>query len=156
FPSMTTTPPNATGTNSRSYSAHNSPDSNGDGHDGPEVSEIFQRPSLPSESRKATLGANLMSFFRRLSTGRLLALFGGVVVLAAGSAAGAIAATSGGPTPPPKSLAQAVHDAVTGPAVSGVTAQVTFTDHLIDTSAVQGSDPLLPGASGRLWAAGNQ
>jgi outer membrane lipoprotein-sorting protein len=45
-----------------------------------------------------------------------------------------------------------VHDAVTAPTVQGVTARIQFTNHLISGSAVQGTDPILSGASGRLWA----
>jgi outer membrane lipoprotein-sorting protein len=73
------------------------------------------------------------------------------VVLAAGTTAIAIAATGGGPTPPPQSLANAVHDALSAPPVEGVSARVQFSNHLIGESVVQGSDPLLAGASGRLW-----
>jgi hypothetical protein len=36
--------------------------------------------------------------------------------------------------------------------VDGVTARIKFTNHLIDSSAVMGTTPLLSGASGRLWA----
>ncbi len=94
-----------------------------------------------------------MRFLRTTSTTRLLALVIGVVVVAAASAAIALAATSGGGTkPPPKPLAQAVHDALTAPKVDGVTARITFTNHLIDSSAVVGSTPLISGATGRLWA----
>jgi outer membrane lipoprotein-sorting protein len=50
-------------------------------------------------------------------------------------------------------LALALHDALRAPPVHGVTARVRFTNKLIDSSAVQGSDPLLSGATGRLWAA---
>lgn len=97
-----------------------------------------------------------MSFLRTMTTTKLAAAVGGTAALVAGSAVGAIAATSGGSTPPPLPLRQAIHHAVTAPSVSGVSAQVTFTDHLIDSSVVQGSDPLLSGASGRLWAAGDK
>ena len=64
----------------------------------------------------------------------------------------AIAAAGGdGPTPPPKPLAVAIHDAATAPPVDGITANIKFTNHLIDASSFQGSDPLLSGATGRLW-----
>src|SRR4051794_13932597 len=77
----------------------------------------------------------------------------GMVVAAAATAAIALAATSGGGgKPPPKPLVQAVHDALSAPKVDGVTARVKFTNHLIDSSAVVGSTPLVSGASGRLWA----
>ena len=56
-----------------------------------------------------------------------------------------------GPVPPPKPLAQAIHDAAAAPAVDGITAKIKFTNHLIDGSSLQGSDPILSGATGRLW-----
>jgi hypothetical protein len=94
-----------------------------------------------------------MSYLRQISTRRLLAVCAAVVAVLAGSAAAiAIAAGGSGPTPPPKPLAQAVHDALAAPAVDGVTARISFTNHLIDSASLQGSDPLLTGATGRLWA----
>jgi outer membrane lipoprotein-sorting protein len=94
-----------------------------------------------------------MRFLRTTSTTRLLALVIGAVVVAAATAAIALAATSGGGTkPPPKPLAQAVHEALTAPKVDGVTARIKFTNHLIDSSAITGSNPLSSGATGRLWA----
>jgi outer membrane lipoprotein-sorting protein len=93
-----------------------------------------------------------MKFLRRISTPRLLALCASVVVVAAGAAVAAIAATGGGPVPPPKSLPVAVHDALSAPAVPGVSARIRFTNNLVSGADVQGSDPLLNGASGRLWA----
>lgn len=96
-----------------------------------------------------------MTFLRRISTRRLLALAAALVVVAAGTTAIAIAATGGGPTPPQKPLANAVHDALAAPGVEGITARVHFTDNLIGESALEGSDPILGGASGRLWATGD-
>jgi outer membrane lipoprotein-sorting protein len=94
-----------------------------------------------------------MAFLRTISTRRLLALVLGVVVAGAGTAAIALAATNGsGTKPPPQPLAQAVHAALTAPKVSGVSARIKFTNHVIDSSAVTGSTPLVSGASGRLWA----
>jgi hypothetical protein len=98
-----------------------------------------------------------MSYLRRISTRRLLALCASLVaVLAFGAVAIALAAGGSGPTPPPKPLAQAVHDALAAPAVDGVTARITFTNHLIDSASLQGSDPILTGAKGRLWASGDK
>jgi len=98
-----------------------------------------------------------MSYLRRIPTRRLLALCATLVVVLAGSAAAiALAAGGSGPTPPPKPLAQAVHDALAAPAVDGVTARITFTNHLIDSASLQGSDPILTGAKGRLWASGDK
>jgi outer membrane lipoprotein-sorting protein len=94
-----------------------------------------------------------MSFLRRITTHRLLALCAGMVaILAGGAAAIALAAGGSGQKPPAKPLAQAVHDALATPAVDGVTARISFTNHLIDSASVQGSNPILTGAKGRLWA----
>jgi hypothetical protein len=95
-----------------------------------------------------------MSLLRRLSTARLLALCVGILaVLAAGTAIATGALRSDGTPPPAKPLAAAVHDALAKTPVEGVTARISFTNHLIAGGAVQGSDPILSGASGRLWAA---
>jgi outer membrane lipoprotein-sorting protein len=90
---------------------------------------------------------------RRISTSRLLTMCALVVaatVLVGALAAGAFGGS--GPVPPRKPLANAVHDALTAPPVLGVSAQVQFTNRLIDTSGVRGANILLTGASGRLWA----
>jgi outer membrane lipoprotein-sorting protein len=93
-----------------------------------------------------------MSLLRTLPTGRLLALLAAVVVIAAGGTAIALGAVGGGgPVPPAKPLARAVHDAVTAPEVNGITARITFTNKLIDSSSLEGGGPLLKGAKGRLW-----
>jgi outer membrane lipoprotein-sorting protein len=93
-----------------------------------------------------------MKFLRRISTRRLLALCAATVAAGVGAAALAMAATGGGPTPPAEPLPVAVHDALAAPTVEGVSARIQFTNHLISGSNVQGADPLLSGASGRLWA----
>jgi outer membrane lipoprotein-sorting protein len=92
-----------------------------------------------------------MKFLRTASTGRLLAVLAGLVVAIA--AGGAIAAAASGPGPVPKhrTLAAALHKALTAPSVTGVFARIKFTNNLIDASNIQGSDPILQGASGRLW-----
>jgi hypothetical protein len=92
-----------------------------------------------------------MRFLRTVSTQRLLAIVAGVILAVAGGTAIAVAASNGGPTPPRESLATALHQASTAPAVSGITARIKFTNNLIDSTDIQGSDPLLSGASGRLW-----
>lgn len=95
-----------------------------------------------------------MKLLRTLSTGRLIALISLLVAVAAGSAALAVAATgSGGPTPPAKPLAQALHDALTGAAPDGITADITFTNKLFPSGALTGAvgSALLSGATGRLW-----
>jgi outer membrane lipoprotein-sorting protein len=53
--------------------------------------------------------------------------------------------------PPAKPLDAAVHDSLTGPEVRGLSARVEFTNHLVDSAPLEGSAPLLKGASGRLW-----
>ena len=92
-----------------------------------------------------------MSFARRISTRQLIALCAVVVAAAVAGTALAVAAGAGGPKPRAKSLAAAIHDAAAAPAPGGVTARIDFTNHLISASSLQGSDPLLSGASGRLW-----
>jgi outer membrane lipoprotein-sorting protein len=97
-----------------------------------------------------------MNVFRRLSNRGLLVLLSAVAGAAAVAAALAVTAFGGGgATPPPEPLAQALHDAATAPPVDGVTARISFTNHLLGSDALGGlgggSSPLL-GASGRLWA----
>jgi outer membrane lipoprotein-sorting protein len=95
-----------------------------------------------------------MAFLRRISTRQLILLVAAVAAVVIGGTALALAAGSGaGPKPAPKPLANAIHDALNGPSAQGVTAQVKFTNNLIDSANIQGSDPLLSGSSGRLWAA---
>jgi outer membrane lipoprotein-sorting protein len=92
-----------------------------------------------------------MRFLRTVSTQRLLASIAGVIIAVAGGTAIAVAASNGGPTPPREPLAQALHQAASAPAVTGITARIKFTNNLINSSDIQGSDPLLSGATGRLW-----
>ena len=108
---------------------------------------------IPHLESSSTLDeTDAMAFLRRISTRQLLALAAAMVALAAGTTAIAIAATGGGPTPPPKPLDRAVHDALAAPEPQGITARVHFTNDLIGESVLEGSDPILAGASGRLWA----
>jgi len=88
---------------------------------------------------------------RELSTKRLIASSAGLLAAVAGGTTIALAA-GGGPTPPPRPLDKAIDHALAGPSVAGVTARIRFTNHLIDSSGVEGVDPILKGASGRLWA----
>lgn len=93
-----------------------------------------------------------MRFLRTVSTRRLLAALAGLIIAVAGGTAIAVAAAGTGPAPPRESLAQALHQAATAPAVSGITARISFTNNLINSTDIQGTDPLLTGAaSGRLW-----
>jgi hypothetical protein len=92
-----------------------------------------------------------MRFLRTISTQRLLAMLAGLLIAVAGGTAIAVAAAGSGPTPPAEPLAQALHQAATAPAVSGITARIEFTNHLIGASNFQGSDPIMNGSNGRLW-----
>jgi hypothetical protein len=95
-----------------------------------------------------------MKFLRTASTGRLLALIGGLIVAIAAGTAIAVAATGNGPVPKPKPLARAVHDALAAKPVKGITADVSFTNNLISADALPGetADPLLQGTRhGRVW-----
>ncbi len=91
-----------------------------------------------------------MNVLRRLPLSRLLLVC--VAMLVVGATATAVAASLGGfPKPAPKPLASAVHDALSAPAVPGVSADITFTNKLIDGASIQGRTPLLTGATGRVW-----
>ena len=94
-----------------------------------------------------------MAFLRTISTPRLLELIAACVAIAAGGTAIAVASTSGGPVPKREPLAQAVHGALSAPPITGITAQISFTDRLISSSNLgEASSPLLTGATmGRLW-----
>ncbi len=99
-----------------------------------------------------------MKFLRTASTGRLLATIVGFVVAIAAGTAIAVAATGSGPVPKPQPLANALHQGLTAPAVKGITADISFTNNLIDSSDFTGGnkDPILQGASGRLWLSGDR
>jgi len=92
-----------------------------------------------------------MKFLRTVSTRRLLATIVGVVGAIAAGAAIAVAAGGSGPVPGPASLPSAIHQALSAPAAQGISARITFTNSLISSDDIQGRDPLLNGASGRLW-----
>jgi outer membrane lipoprotein-sorting protein len=92
-----------------------------------------------------------MRFLRTVSTRRLLAMIVGFVSAVAAGTALALAATGNGPVPPAKPLPNAVHAALAAPQVQGITARISFTNHLIDSTDIQGGDPILTGATGRLW-----
>jgi hypothetical protein len=94
-----------------------------------------------------------MRFLRTAPTGRLLAvILAAVAVIGAGTAI-AVAANGSGPVPKREPLATALHHAATASPVQGISARVTFTNNLIGAANFQGgpTDPLLQGASGRLW-----
>jgi outer membrane lipoprotein-sorting protein len=101
-----------------------------------------------------------VNLFRRLPLYKLLLVCGLAIVI--GISVTALASAIGsGATPPPKPLAEAVHDALSAPQVQGVSARVKLTNHLLEganlASGGQGggiaSNPLVTGASGRLWIA---
>ncbi len=96
-----------------------------------------------------------MKFLRTVSTQRLLAIVAGLIIAVVGGTAIAVAASNGGPTPPKESLATALYQAASAPAVDGITARIQFTNNLIDSSDLQGTDPILNGATGRLWISNN-
>ncbi len=104
-----------------------------------------------------------MNILRRLPLSRLLLLCGLIVAIGASATALAVA-LGAGPTPPPKPLAQAIHDALgasSGAPIEGVSASITWTDHLLEGASLADggqsgeltSSPLVSGASGRLWIA---
>jgi outer membrane lipoprotein-sorting protein len=92
-----------------------------------------------------------MKFLRTISTRRLLAVIAGFVSAVAAGAAIAVAASGTGPVPPPKALPNAIRSALAAPAPTGITARISFTNHLIPSGNIQGGDPILTGATGRLW-----
>jgi outer membrane lipoprotein-sorting protein len=99
-------------------------------------------------------------FLRTISTRRLLATLAGLIIAVAGGTAIAFAAAGSGRVPAQEPLAQALHQAATAPAVDGISARISFTNNLIDTTDLQGAgtsaDPLLTGAAtGRLWLSNN-
>jgi hypothetical protein len=95
-----------------------------------------------------------MKFLRTASTGRLLALIGGLIVAIGAGTAIAVAATGNGPVPKATPLARAVHDALAAKPVKGITADISFTNNLISSDDLPGetADPLLQGTRhGRVW-----
>jgi outer membrane lipoprotein-sorting protein len=93
-----------------------------------------------------------LNYLRRISTRRLLTLCALTLVVAIGATAVAVATSGDGPQPEPKPLAKAVHEALNAPEVPGISAEVEFTNNLIDGASFEGGDPILTGADGRLWA----
>jgi len=93
------------------------------------------------------------AFLRRVSTRRLLAVLAGAAALVVGGSAIALAASADTARPPAQALAPALHAALAGArGVTGLSANVTFTNGLATGSSLAGvSDPLLSGGSGRLW-----
>lgn len=101
----------------------------------------------------------MSTLLRRLPLSRLLLLCAVTVAVGIGVTAIALALATG-PTPPEKPLAEAVHDALAGPAPNGVSARIQYTNHLLEGANLSSgggeasqlsSSPLLSGATGRLW-----
>jgi hypothetical protein len=98
---------------------------------------------------------------RRISTTKLIfSIFATVALVAAVTAVAALAVDGSGVRPPARPLAAALHDALAAGPVSGMSADITFTDNLIGTTSTgadtgRASNPLLTGASGRLWVSGD-
>jgi outer membrane lipoprotein-sorting protein len=97
------------------------------------------------------MNSPLIRFLRTASARRLVGL--SVIVVAIGASVVAIASAAGGsgPVPAPATRAEAIHNAISGPTAAGLSADVKFTNHLIDSSSIQGGDPLLLGGTGRVW-----
>jgi outer membrane lipoprotein-sorting protein len=93
-----------------------------------------------------------LNFLRRISTRRLLSICALALVIVIGGTTVALATSGSDPKPPAKPLADAVHDALSAPAVPGISADIHFTNNLIDAASLEGKDPILAGATGRLWA----
>ena len=104
-----------------------------------------------------------MNILRRLPLSRLLLLSG--LIVAIGVSATALASALGsGPVAPRRPLALAVHDALSAEPVQGVSANITYTNHLLEGASLAAaggaggqagelaSSPLINGATGRLWA----
>jgi hypothetical protein len=92
-----------------------------------------------------------MRFLRTASTRRLLGTLAGALAVIVVGTAIAIAANGSGPVPPASSLAKAAHRALAARQVKGIYARISFTNHLISSSNINGTDPILTGATGRLW-----
>ncbi len=98
-----------------------------------------------------------MRFIRTASTRRLLATILGLVVAIAAGTAIAVAAAGPGPVPRAQLLAPALREALAAPKVTGITADISFTNNLIGAQNFTGDaqDPILQGATGRLWLSGD-
>jgi len=96
---------------------------------------------------------NAVKLLRTLPTRGLLALVAAAAAVVVAAAVAMTAFGSSGPTPPAKPLAQALHDSLAAPKADGITARITFTNHLFPSGALLGQtgSALISGASGRLW-----
>jgi outer membrane lipoprotein-sorting protein len=96
---------------------------------------------------------------RRLRTLSNRRLYGVLAVIAALAATAGIAqaALNGASAPEPKPLDRAVFDALRAPDINGVSARVKFTNGLLPGGSTtdNGASPILEGAEGRVWVAGD-
>jgi outer membrane lipoprotein-sorting protein len=94
-----------------------------------------------------------VKIFRSLPTRTLLIVLTAAAAVVVAGAVAVSALGGSGPVPPAKPLAAAIHDALTGTAPQGITARISFTNHLLPSTSFGGQtgSPLLSGASGRLW-----
>jgi outer membrane lipoprotein-sorting protein len=92
-----------------------------------------------------------------MPTRRLWAIVAAVAALGIMGGVAQATINGSGSKPPAKALDQAVLDAVRAPHVAGITARISFSDNLLPSGSLpQGSSsPLLAGAKGRLWLAGD-
>ncbi len=95
-----------------------------------------------------------MRLLRTISTRRLLAGLTAAVVVIVGGTAIALAAAGNGPVPKRRPLASAIHEALEAKPVDGLSATISYTNSLIGSSEIEDTDPLLSGATGRLWVSG--
>jgi len=94
----------------------------------------------------------IISRLRRPRTA--LALAAGLVIAGAGIGQAAVGDVQ---PPPPKPLDVALHDALNAPEVPGLTAHITFRNNLLPSGTLPkgAGSPLLSGADGRVWLAGD-
>jgi len=98
-----------------------------------------------------------MAVIRRTSATHLAGWLLLVAILCGALAVTAFALTRGsGPVPPSRPLAVAIRDAISGPPVAGVTADISLSDHLIPGSSTTSRLGPLAGATARVWAAGGR
>jgi len=97
-----------------------------------------------------------MGYIKRSSATSLVGWFILAAALLSAISVTAYAVTrSGAPKPPQRSLASAVHGALTAKPVTGVTAQFTVDQHLLTgNSQTFSSNPLAAGATGKIWYGG--
>ncbi len=87
----------------------------------------------------------MTKFLRTVSTRRLLALIVGLITAVAAGTAIALAAAGTGPVPRPSRLPTRSTMRRVRRRLTGITARISFTNHLIDSTDIQGGDPILTG-----------